>query len=120
MLKTLKFFSELQIYSKTCKKNFGGPILNNNTSQKNSRGKGPSPGIVFFFFFGGGGSKNLDLGSGVKQRICLSMVKFLWSKHRIFYDQKFWTPDPKTQFFEDFGPPPPRELTCDLREIDIK
>ena len=43
MLKTLNFFSELQIYSKTCKKILG-PILNKNTSQKNSwGGKGLSP-----------------------------------------------------------------------------
>ena len=37
MLKTLKCFSELQIYSKTCKKHFGGAILNKNNFQKTSK-----------------------------------------------------------------------------------
>ena len=41
MLKTLKMFFRTTNLLENMQKNFGGPILNKNTSQKNSRGKRP-------------------------------------------------------------------------------
>ena len=43
MLKTLKFFSKLQIYSKTCKKILADPSWIKIPLRKNPGGKGPSP-----------------------------------------------------------------------------